>query len=248
MDQIGALLTAPVEPWDALVCTSKAGKNAVLRVLSEWRDYQTARFRGTPPPLPQLPVIPLGVDAKAFAPGPDWERERTTWREKLGIGPDDVAALFVGRLSFHAKAHPLPAYLAPEAAAERTGKRIHFIQAGRFSNELIEEQFVWGAKTFAPSVTAHFISDEGEGRPSGRPWGIWAAGDFFLSLSDNVQETFGLTPIEAMAAGLPVVASDWDGYREHVRHGVDGFTIPTLAPPPGANSLSFATALVAWRK
>ena len=31
MDQIGALLTAPVEPWDALVCTSKAGKNAVLR-------------------------------------------------------------------------------------------------------------------------------------------------------------------------------------------------------------------------
>ena len=62
-------------------------------------------------------MIPLGVDAKAFAPGPDWERERTTWREKLGIGPDDVAALFVGRLSFHAKAHPLPAYLALEAAA-----------------------------------------------------------------------------------------------------------------------------------
>jgi len=48
MDQIGALLTAPVEPWDALVCTSKAGKNAVLRVLSEWRDYQTARFLTTP--------------------------------------------------------------------------------------------------------------------------------------------------------------------------------------------------------
>jgi glycosyltransferase involved in cell wall biosynthesis len=29
----------------------------------------------------------------------------------------------------------------------------------------------------------------------------------FCSLSDNIQETFGIVPIEAMAAGLPVVAS-----------------------------------------
>jgi hypothetical protein len=49
-----------------------------------------------------------------------------------------------------------------------------------------------------------------------------------MSLSDNIQETFGLTPLEAMASGLPVIASDWDGYRETVRDGVDGFLIPTL--------------------
>jgi len=28
-------------------------------------------------------------------------------------------------------------------------------------------------------------------------------------------ETFGLTPIEAMAAGLPCLVSDWDGYMGH---------------------------------
>ena len=28
-----------------------------------------------------------------------------------------------------------------------------------------------------------------------------------------------------MAAGLPVVVSDWDGYRDTVRDGVDGFRI-----------------------
>jgi len=27
----------------------------------------------------------------------------------------------------------------------------------------------------------------------------------FVSLADNIQESFGLTPIEAMAAGLPAV-------------------------------------------
>jgi hypothetical protein len=57
--------------------------------------------------------------------------------------------------------------------------------------------------------------------------------DFFISFSDNIQETFGLTPIEAMAAGLPCVVTDWDGYKDTVRHGIDGFRIPTMAPPPG---------------
>jgi hypothetical protein len=62
--------------------------------------------------------------------------------------------------------------------------------------------------------------------------GLWAAGDIFLSLIDNMQESFGLTPIEAMAAGLPRVLSDWDGYRDSVTDGEDGFLIRTTQPPP----------------
>ena len=30
-----------------------------------------------------------------------------------------------------------------------------------------------------------------------------------------------------MAAGLPVVASNWNGYRDLVRHGVDGYLVPS---------------------
>ena len=44
-----------------------------------------------------------------------------------------------------------------------------------------------------------------------------AAADVALSLVDNAQETFGLAVAEAMAAGLPLVASDWSGYRSGAR-------------------------------
>ena len=44
--------------------------------------------------------------------------------------------------------------------------------------------------------------------------------DVFVSPSDNIQETFGLSVIEAMASGLPVIVSDWDGYRDTVVDGV----------------------------
>jgi hypothetical protein len=36
-----------------------------------------------------------------------------------------------------------------------------------------------------------------------------------------------------MAAGIAVVVSDWDGYKDSVRDGIDGFRIPTLMPQAG---------------
>ena len=48
-----------------------------------------------------------------------------------------------------------------------------------------------------------------------------------------IQETFDLTLLGAMAAGLPVVASDWDGYRYTMRDGIEAFLVPTLGGPFG---------------
>jgi hypothetical protein len=108
---------------------------------------------------------------------------------------------------------------------------MHFALAGWFpGGEADRARYEQAAAAYAPSVEVDFQ----DGNDPEVVADLWAAGDIFLSLVDNIQETFGITPLEAMAAGLPVVASDWDGYRFTVRHGVEGFLIPTLGGPPGA--------------
>lgn len=232
MQVIGDLLTGPVQPWDALVCTSQCVKGVVERLLAGYAAYLEQRF-GTPVSVPcQLPVIPLGVDSGLYTTRGQNLDARAELRGLMNVDDDDVAFLYAGRLNHVEKANPVPMYLAMEAAAKETDKRLHLIQAGQATNKDVEQAFKTAATTFAPSVNHHFI----DGSRDDLYDKVWAAADVFLSLSDNIQESFGLTPIEAMAAGLPVVVSDYDGYRESVRDGIDGLTIATAQPPNGTGA------------
>jgi phosphatidylinositol alpha-mannosyltransferase len=65
--------------------------------------------------------------------------------------------------------------------------------------------------------------------------GLLAAADVFVAPALG-QESFGIALVEAMAAGVPVVASAIPGYDEVVRDGVDGL----LVPPNDANALAKA--------
>ncbi|HEY0712402.1 MAG TPA: glycosyltransferase family 4 protein, partial [Polyangia bacterium] len=69
-----------------------------------------------------------------------------------------------------------------------------------------------------------------------------AAADLFVSPSDNPQETFGLSVVEAMAAGLPVVVSDFDGYKDTVTDEV-GIRVPTRAVVPVARMTELGALL-----
>ena len=98
-------------------------------------------------------------------------------------------------------------HYAPDGYAT-SGLRVHPVLCSGFVNDAIDKAF-------------HEEANRDD---------AWAAADVFISLADNAQEAFGLTPLEAMAASLPCIVSDWNGYRDTVRDGVDGDLIPAMMP------------------
>lgn len=225
---IAGLVTEPVMPWDAVICTSSAALGVVKATLTATLDYHRWRLGLTAlPEMPMFPVIPLGVHCRDLAPS---EVARRAARERLGLSEDEVAILFAGRLSLSTKAHPYQMYDAVRIAAERSGKRAVLIQAGQFFNESAAEAIRDATRSYCPGVRAIFA----DGADAALYAAAFAGADLFISLSDSIQETFGITPVEAMAAGLPVIVSDWNGYRDTVRDGIDGFRVPTRAPVAGA--------------
>jgi starch synthase len=232
MQSLAAIPASRVMPWDAVICTSSVVRAAVETILQRQEAFISHRLGATRFPRPMLPVVPLGIHAGDFAFG---EGDRAGARAALGIAADEVVACFVGRLSFHAKAHPAILYEALEAAALRSGRKVTLIESGWFANASIDKAFAAGRRSLAPSVRS-IVTD---GRAAEARAQALAAADIVVSLSDNIQETFGLTPLEGMAAGLPVLVTDWNGYRDTVRDGLDGFRIPTTMPEAGAGE-SFA--------
>ena len=100
------------------------------------------------------------------------EDARRKSRSDLGISDDEIVFLFLGRLSFHAKAHPFPMYTALEAVARESGKRLVILQCGWFANEYIEKAFKDGARNFCPSIRHLWL----DGRQEKDRKAAWAAG------------------------------------------------------------------------
>jgi phosphatidylinositol alpha-mannosyltransferase len=68
--------------------------------------------------------------------------------------------------------------------------------------------------------------------------GCYALADIFCAPSLG-RESFGLVLLEAMAAGVPVIASDIDGYAEVVDPGVDGLLVTPGDPVAVAGAMDY---------
>lgn len=201
---------APQYEWDAIICTSHAVKASVDMQLGLIDDHLKQRFGKVPPRL-QLPVIPLGISTADMAPD---AAAGAALRSRLGIATGDVVCMTLARLSINEKFDPLPLYIAmAEAqAALPKGQKLHMVLCGIFAGDASQRSFVAGAKLLMPDVGLHVL----DGALKAERTAALSGSDIFLFPIDNIQETFGLAPVEAMAAGLPVIASDWDGLRDTV--------------------------------
>lgn len=210
---------SPVEPWDGLICTAETVKTSLDYRFDAIDEYLARRFGGAAPARPQMPVIPLGINTDEFQVTAE---DRAILRAEIGAGDDDIVVSTLARLSPHFKFDPFPIYLAMQKSAEATGKTLHLLFSGFFLGDYAEDVFRKGAAALAPGVKVHFR--KADNKKTRRE--ALAGSDIFVFAIDSIQETFGLAPIEAMAAGLPVIASDWNGMKDTVTPDV-GFRVPT---------------------
>ena len=230
IEAMHTLIAEPVEPWDAIICTSRAVQSVVRQQMELEADYYRQRFGAARVPLPQLPLIPLGIHAGDFMRS---DASRAAMRTRFGAPDDAIVVMTMGRFTSVEKANPAPLFIALEQVAKATGKPVHLWMVGWASREPETLLHQKGAAALCPSVTMQMI----DGRADDIRRDIWSGADIFTLPVDNIQETFGLVPLEAMAAGLPVVMPDWNGFRDTVVHGKTGYLIPTTMAQAGTGSI-----------
>ncbi len=148
--------------------------------------------------IKRVRVWPQGVDAVRFDP----RHSTAGWRKRLTGGyPEDRLLVYVGRLAAEKHIENL------KAVFEIPNCRLAIVGDGPARNELE------GAFSGTPTVFTGILKGEDLAR-------AYASGDIFLFPSTT--ETLGMSMIEALASGLPVVAARSGATHEVVEEGETG--------------------------
>lgn len=211
------LLTAQVYPCDAIVCLTQSSRRALQNRLTDIAGRYSRAWEAPVPCLPRLELIPWGVDTDRFAP-----RDQAHARRELNLPPDRPIILCVGRVRIEDKMDWTPLLLAFEQVSRTVKERPLLVLAGSSPSEYGEQLIAQAAQLGLHRDVRTFFNAPPICLPV-----LYAACDVFVSPTDTLSESFGLTIVEAMASGRPVVASDWDGYKELIVHGETGFRVRT---------------------
>lgn len=203
-------------PWQFAFAKRTAGRcDRVIAVSQSVKDWHQAR---TGLADEHYTVIPNGVDTEAFSPDADArERLRRQWQ----VGPDDVAAVFVGRLARQKGVDVLLA--ATEQFLARTPNATLLI-AGDGPMWRKVQRF---CRASGRARCLGFVDDVP---------GLLNAADLFVLPSR--WEGWPLALGEAMSTGLPAIGADSPGIRDVIDPGRTGLLVPAEDPAALAGAMA----------
>lgn len=174
----------------------------------------------------QTVQVPCGVDTDHFRP-----LSRAAARRRLSLPADGPLVLYVGRIE------PLKGIdILLRAAAEMEGRFSLLVVGGDSKDarrkaelERLAQEIGITERVFFQDAVSH------ERLPL-----YYNAAD--ICVVPSYYESFGLVALEAMACGVPVVASRVGGLLETVRDGETGYLVPWRCPEPFAERLEMLLA------
>lgn len=145
-----------------------------------------------------------GIDHDRFDPA----RRSLEWRRSLGIGDDEVAVGFLGRL---VKEKGLDIFAEVTAELTRRGVAHKVLVVGKGPAR------DWFAAHAPHAIFAGFQAGDDLGR---------AVASMDMLFNPSVTEAFGNVTTEAHAAGVPVIGAIATGTIDIVQNGKTGFLVP----------------------
>jgi D-inositol-3-phosphate glycosyltransferase len=203
------------------------------RIVAECPQDQADLVRADGADASRLSMVPCGVDLHEFGPG-----DKAQARQALGVAEHEFVVLQLGRM-------------VPRKGVDNVVQAMSYLGDGRPARLLV----VGGNSTDpddgqTPEITrlrelaqqcgvAPRVTFVGQ-RQHDALRTFYLAADVFVSTP--WYEPFGITPLEAMACGTPVVGSDVGGIRYSVADGVTGHLVPPREPQVLAQRLDHLRA------
>lgn len=171
----------------------------------------------------KMAMIPCGFDDEEL-----WPVEREVARQRLGLEGEEKIVLHIGRMvprkgvdtaiegfARLVRRHGVKARMLIVGGESDSPDPAYTPEIGRLA-DVAEQEGVRSLVTFTGRRGRNVLRD------------YYSAADVFVTTP--WYEPFGITPVEAMACGAPVVGSNVGGIKYSVEHGRTGFLTPPDDP------------------
>ena len=184
---------------------------------------------------PEAICIPYSVNSEIYQPLKNRE-SREELRSAWGFKPNDFVLVYAGRVTVEKNVHSI---LEAVYELTRLGYPVKLLIVGRIENAPFGEFHMYPIdldEKIDILIQSLQISDRVVIQEWQTPVELNAAfnaADAFINLTLHHDENFGLSQIEAMSAGLPVIGTAWGGLKDTIVNEEGGFAADTWLTSKG---------------